>query len=466
MLTDGAVAASADVQATVSSRVVQTIPDGFLGVSMSDVEMPTYARAPGIAPMLDQLHPFGRSLSLRVGGQTADNAVWNGTQSLVNPLYLFPSEFVITPTWMQTLASLTTATHAHVILGLNATVHSPRAGAALAGAAHGVLGAALTGLSIGNEPDLYAGGLVGTHKDPPNEQWLYSYTAAKYAREFGAYRPAVRAAAPGVALLGPETANPSVSWDKALLRSHAGVDQLTTHSYSMISCVAPTNPRYPTIARFLSDTRVRQWATRIRTLAGYAHDHGRRFRITEFGSSACGGLPGVSESFATGLWGLNQLFALAAAGVDGVNVHIRPGGLNSALTLTSTDALQAMPLFYGLATFARAVGPHARLLQVTAPASNHLSEWAVRSTLGLRVVLTNTGDRATTVSLRMPSSGAVTDQALSARSPSAPQATLAGQTLGAGGEWIGARSRHTPEERAGRWRVAVPAHTAVLVVAR
>ena len=41
-------------------------------------------------------------------------------------------------------------------------------------------------------------------------------------------------------------------------------------------------------------------------------------------SVACGGKAGVSDTFASALWALDALFAVARSGADGVNLHMFP----------------------------------------------------------------------------------------------------------------------------------------------
>lgn len=87
----------------------------------------------------------------------------------------------------------------------------------------------------------------------------------------------------------------------------------------------------------------------------------------------------MSDTFATALWAPDALFELLRAGVDGVNVHVRPYTINAAFAVTPRG-LGARPLLYGLILFARTLGPGAQLLdaRLTANHPEHVKVWAVR----------------------------------------------------------------------------------------
>lgn len=52
-----------------------------------------------------------------------------------------------------------------------------------------------------------------------------------------------------------------------------------------------------------------------------AHQLGMKFNINEFNSLSGGGQAGVSDTFSSALWFIGNAMALAAAGVDGIDVH-------------------------------------------------------------------------------------------------------------------------------------------------
>ena len=127
-------------------------------------------------------------------------------------------------------------------------------------------------------------------------------------------------------------------------RSELGV--LTGHRYSLNACSKPTAPGYPTIARTLDESSPVGMARSVSNAVGLAHHRKRPFRLDELNSVTCGGLAGVSDTFATALWAPDALFALLSTGLDGLNLHIRPDKINSPFRLTSRG-LEARPLLMG-----------------------------------------------------------------------------------------------------------------------
>jgi hypothetical protein len=183
-------------------------------------------------------------------------------------------------------------------------------------------------------------------------------------------------------------------------------------------------------------------------------------------SVSCGRTPGVERSFATALWAPDSLFELVRAGVDGVNWHVRPLTFNAPFQLRAR-AIEPMPELYGLAVFARMLGPDARLaaVHVSSPAVAHLKAWAVRSRMTTSVLLINKGRSTASVSLR---AGDDRDPARIQRLVGPSVRSNSGVTFG--GRWIGGDARWHGRElieltrrRAGAYDVLVPAYSAALV---
>jgi hypothetical protein len=202
----------------------------------------------------------------------------------------------------------------------------------------------------------------------------------------------------------------------------------------------PGSRAYPTIARLLSEHASEGTAHAVAGIVAAAHRDGKQFRLTELNSVTCGGVRGISDSFATALWAPDTLFALARAGVSAVNIHVRPRTINLAFAMTR-HGLVAHPLLYGMLMFVRMLGPGARLvpLHVAAPRSDPLEAWAVRVDPDtLHVLLIDRSAASARVSLRLPASGPARVVRLLARSVAARTGeTLGGQTLDAAGQWRG-----------------------------
>jgi hypothetical protein len=178
----------------------------------------------------------------------------------------------------------------------------------------------------------------------------------------------------------------------------------------------------------------------------------------------------VSNTFASALWAPDALFELFRAGVDGVNLHVRANTVNAPFRFNS-GGLVSRPLMYGLAMFARTVGPGARLvpLATRGAATPHLKLWAVRIRSGvLRVLAINKGAGSVRLALRLAGAyGTAAVERLQA--PSAKSeggVTLAGQTLDRHGRWVGRQVVQAVAPRGGAYPVAVRGYSAALIIVR
>ena len=216
-----------------------------------------------------------------------------------------------------------------------------------------------------------------------------------------------------MALAGPATG--SLSWLSqlpGLQTREPGLRQVTYHRYPLNRCVRnPRSPLYPSVPHLLSRASSAGLVAGMARWVTLAHRHGEAFRVDELGAVTCGGMPGVSDTFASALWTLDTAFWMARTGVDGVDVHVHPEApANQLFTFTRahdrwTGAVR--PQYYGLLLFAQAAPPGARLLRLAGAGSGALRAWA---TLGrdrrVRVVLINDSlTRAWTVLVTPPAPG-------------------------------------------------------------
>ena len=169
----------------------------------------------------------------------------------------------------------------------------------------------------------------------------------------------------------------------------------------------PGDPGYPTIPNLLRLESSRDLLRGVGPLIALAHQHGATFRVDELNSVACKGQLGVSDTFASSLWMLDTLFAMARSGVDGVNIHTLPEAVYHPFTFERVNGrwLGAVePEYYGMLLFAQAAPPGSRLLAVTSTPDPDLRARAALTPEGLiHVVLIN--DSLTTdhmITLRAP----------------------------------------------------------------
>ena len=430
-----------DALVAISARAPMTpIPESYLGVSTEYWTLPLWGKHLGLLErVLSLVHGPG-PLVLRIGGDSADRTFWSPARHMPGWAY------ELTPKWMREVGTLVRTTGARLILDLNQVTATPAIAARWAAAAESQLPAgSIMGFEIGNEPDLYSpglwlAGLADKRVLPPLPAAI---SAANYELAFRQYAAALAKAAPGAPLFGPALGEPeqNLSWLTTLLaHPHPGLDEVTVHRYPYWGCAPRTFPSYPTISRLLSEQATAGMAQSVVQALVAARRAHLPLRLTELNSVNCGGVAGVSNSFATALWAPDALFELLHVGVSAVNIHVRAEAVNAAFAI-NRRGLQARPLLYGMLIFQRMLGTHAQLVSVRLAARPRLQlkAWAVRSGRStLRVLLIDKGPRALIVQLVLPARGRATVQRLLARSPSATGGvTFAGQHIGAGGHWAG-----------------------------
>jgi len=454
-----------------SPAPVISVPRSFLGISTEYWALPLFERHSTLlarALSLVQVQGGG-PLVLRVGGDSADATFW-GSWARRLPRWALR----LTPAWFAHTASLVQQTGARLILDLNLVTDTPVVAARIAAEAVRALPrASIVGLEIGNEPDLYSRAYWHAFGDGLPSR----ISPDSYVRDYDSYARVLARIAPHVALVGPVTAHPALNLDwvsRLLAGPHPRLGIVSAHLYPYSACVDRGSPSYPTIARLLSERASAGLAAAISPAVALARRAGLPLRLTELNSVTCGGLPGISDAFATALWAPDALFELLQAGVDGVNVHVRENAINGAFALRNRGLI-ARPLLYGLIMFARTLGADANLLrtQVRAPRALHLKVWAVR-TAGrlLHVLLIDKGTRAATVRLELPASGPASVQRLLAPSAgSRSGVTLDGQQLGSDARWHGQPADqtilpdHTSRPGLDGYQLTVPRLSAALVSA-
>jgi hypothetical protein len=473
---DRARAARVDVMTVQLGATVRRIPTSYLGLSVEDNELPRYERhLDSFAAMLDALRPPGVNapVSLRVGGESADSSFWQPDMtSAVAAAYQQGHPFLLTPRWMSHLAELVRQAGLVVILDLNLAAHSARMAADVASSAASMLPRRSLGpFEIGNEPDLYARSLIGLERANGSRRyrWARRFTIHSYISLFDTYTRTLAAAVGGAKFAGPSGMSRSPLWVQTLVHSRAArrLSLVTAHNYPPFAgCAVPGEPKYPRAAAYLTDSVSEGVAHSEHYVVDAARQAGLRVRLTEMGSAVCGGVRGRTDTFATALWAPDMLFNMLEVGVAGINIHLRGNGfLNTALNITRRG-IYAEPMFYGLALFARTLGPGARLLRVTTSGgSPRLKVWAVRLGDGsVRALYINKSNRDTYVGLPARRRAPAQLQRLTAPSITANRTvTLAGQRLRTDGLWHGNLMTRAVNPSRGTYRVLVPAFSAALL---
>lgn len=391
-----------------------TIPPSYFGVSTEYWGLQLDGRhLAAFEQVLARVHVRGGGpVVLRVGGDSADFTYWPRARET-----LAPGTFRLTRAWFARTATLVRQMNLRVIIDLNVIARSPAMAGRVARAALAYLPkGSVIGFEIGNEPDDYTQHLFRlVALSPPRLAaiaGLKRYTPADYVQTFRSYAKVLRRVAPHVPLLGPALASPArnIAWLEALVAAKPpGLAALTVHRYPLSACLkAPDRCSvpgfcFPTVQRLLSEASSAGLAQGLAPAARIARTAGLPLRVDEANSVTCGGLRGVSNTFATALWLPDALLEMRRLGAASVNLHIRNDAINAPFLLTARG-IRARPLLAGMRLFSDTLGPKARItgLRVRAPKRIGLKTWGVRvGRRGLHVLVINKGSRTIRVQLRV-----------------------------------------------------------------
>lgn len=402
---DDVVTASVDI-----NNPGQTIPWSFSGFSFEhgDILNFTGRTSTAINPVFVQLlKNIGNNNNgvptVRVGGNSTDFSWWN-PDNLTKPPGI---RYNITHTDLSSIEASLSKVGAKLILGVNLGLNQPLLAVDFAKAAtQSLLPSRMLAFEIGNEPDLYMSHSYYT--DPVNGGTVYmrssSYTFNEYLSEFSNYTTALKNSFSTMPpLAGPAFTTSSYGWMQYLptfLSNQASLVKLVTyHRYALSACSfsQPGSVTYPTIPNLLSDRASVGQAESIAPFVQQANKYGRELWLTEINSASCGGTDGVSNTFASALWGADIMFNMVNVGVRGLNFHsgesyytpfLFRNFKNSSGKYVYTPTVK--PLYYGMLLFAKAASNKARLLPINFQSSSNVKVWAtIDSHNVVRVVAIN-----------------------------------------------------------------------------
>jgi hypothetical protein len=380
------------------------IPSGFIGFSFEYSSIPAYAgtNRRAVNPVFEQLIRNvtpGQSPVLRIGGDSTDHS-WYPVSGMNPPGGI---HYAFTNRWIGVAGAMAQDLHARLIFGINLEANSKRIAADEARAlVSGVGRSSVRALEVGNEPELY-GSFPWYQSSPGHGVRARSadYNEPAYTREFSALAPAL----PLVPLAGPATGAPLfMARIPSFVSAARRLGLVTVHRYGLRGClVGRSSTQYHTIANLLSGPASRGLADSV---APYTQ-LGLPVRVDELNSVNCGGVTGVSDTFASALWALNTLFEMARVGVTGVNFHTFDGASYAPFSFRRANGrwqASVEPMYYGLLMFARAAPPGSRMLQSSVTRAGAVHVWPLRTPSGaLRVVMINESTTTPrTVVLRTP----------------------------------------------------------------
>jgi hypothetical protein len=175
----------------------------------------------------------------------------------------------------------------------------------------------------------------------------------QYNAQLAEYRAGIEAVAPGVPLWGHDVSGSSAfeTWGPGEV-----VDQrpttLTGHHYPL-GC--EQRKPVPSVTSLLSSPIWRREVGSVRRYVSLSQSAGLPFRMDETNSVSCGGVAGISNSFASALWAAAYLPKLMGSGSVGVNMHGNVANCKGYSPICaagpdelSSGQLQAQPEWYSL----------------------------------------------------------------------------------------------------------------------
>jgi hypothetical protein len=415
------------------------VASGFLGFSFEYWALEDYAgtNPNAIDPVFEQLLSNltdGRPTVIRVGGVTTDHTWWPVKGVPESP----GAYYTLTRRRLEVVAALARATNAQLIMGVNLEADNSVEAAAESKAIMTVIGRSLIeGIELGNEPELYDNPRFAFYKLDGNgvlgrpASWDFQSYLSDYEH--------IAAALGHVPLAGP--AMGAYTW-LPYLGQYLGAEHVTVvtlHRYPLQACgPSPGQPNYPSIPNLLSPASSVGLADPLKGAVALAHENGDSVRNAEMNSVSCGRVPNTANTFASALWALDALFAMASIGIDGVNIHMYPGVLDRLFSIKHAHGrwmAGVAPEYYGVLMFDQAAPPGSQLLQVSSDSlTSAVRAWATRTPGGqINVILENDAiNHQQTLIVRLPKAmHAPTIERLRAPSvQSTTGVTIGGRTFG------------------------------------
>lgn len=439
------------------------VPQGFLGLSFEAAALGQLAQYADRGNLVALLRSLGPGI-LRFGGITADqNVAWTDAAT---PRPQWASS-VIGPAQLHAIGVLARRSGWRVILTVGLAHYEPASAAREVAAARHALGAYLAAVEIGNEPNAY--GNHGFRELP----WI----AQGYEEEVSSYRESIQALTPGVPIAGPDVSGSGLfsEWgsEEALAQTPA---LLTGHHYPLGCAHTPA----PSIEALLSSATRGSEARSLATYMAVARSNGIPLQIDETNSVSCGGVAGISNTFASALWATGYITQTMAEGAVGINLQGNPSNCAGYTPLCAPSPaslvegeLRARPEWYALLLTKPLVGSRPLPTTISGVGSPNLVAAAFSgSDHSLKIVLSNDEPEGTSplpLQLEVGAGmGAAQILRLTAPSQSATEGVrLAGRAVAGNGSWLAPRRPESIATHAGVVALQLaPASAALVTVGR
>lgn len=372
--------------ATVTSNVVGTIGDDFMGLSFGK-ERAAYFTSSN-TNLIDRFKDLGSGV-LRI--TASENFTWEADAA-------FGTSGKTSKADIDNLAAFLRVVGWKVIYGIPLRDNIESLAADEAAYATQRLGDSLYCFELGNEPDTFG--------------WDYATFKQKWLRLNAAILAAGKA--PNALFSGPDAANNaerySARFADELKASNIKLTLLTQHHYRIRSTIEKSIASLLVTPDPILTTGIPGFdpVAKLPTLKAAADRSNIPFRITETNSGVNGGVPDVSDTYASALWCIDLMFTVAKGGGQGVNFHAGGGAAYTPLRFNGSllDATKGIqPEYYGLRFFAMA--GRGSMLETTISASNqNISAYAIDTGAGKSVMFVNKSQLSFEIALQLPAPAA------------------------------------------------------------
>ncbi|KAJ3986343.1 hypothetical protein F5890DRAFT_1007130 [Lentinula detonsa] len=364
--------ADADVQLTIPSSpsLGNVVASNFFGISFELSFMNEYfGNDTNIIPqsMLNYLSEIrsrtgSNNVRIRVGGNSGDVSTYVPSQTspmlvLTDPNANSNNQPVnYGPMLWEVMEKVSEEVNGvQYLIGL--TINSTNTDSVIAGDAARTLGSNLDAMLLGNEPDLYT-----AHDQRPDVQ---NYTVDDYIGEYSAALRDLSNTTAGNLTSGHNVAGPTIccSWDLATLLQQGylsnftnALKYITLQHYPQNNCFGSYQYQLVYYTQHSNLVDLASWQKPgIDIITSDTTANAPRMLMSEFNSASCGGIPGISDTFAVGtLWSIDYALQLASIGYTAAYIHTREQGISYNLVTPpniseiDTGSWTTDPPFYAL----------------------------------------------------------------------------------------------------------------------
>ena len=449
------------------------IPTDFLGFSDEKKILSRGCFEPTNAVLINLFRNLGPGV-LRIGGHAVESTFWS--RNVTTPLtpmtdkkpYEKETPVTLGPQSVDDLFAFAKECGWRVIYGLNLGANKPEMAADEAAYAFQAGGSSLLAFEVGNEPNLFHTNAKKKEKDAKDLKLTNlrpdGYTYEQYRSEIENYYRAISAKLPHAPQAGQATTK-TCSWIPDFVRDFKNrVVLVTSHAYPLSAKDEdPQSARFPSIEKLLSTDIQEDWLPKLKA----ATSAGLPWRLGECNSASGGGKHGLSDVFASALWGTDFFFKIAEQGGAGINLHggYTPGRYSPIYFLDGD--YHAAPIYYSMLLFHQAA--QGRVVPVECQTSSKLAAHAVMGdNHKLRVLLINKDLKTSVIASVSSGTSGTMAEVIRLTAPSITSTegiTLAGNSVAKDGTWT-PRPGEKVSCMSGRFEVSLPAASAALLICK